>query len=467
VGSWLPALNKEMSQSLRKYLFWCGAGLLLTWLLSVVVIFAFSKPRGPLAKVQLADGRVLQIEGVTFGTEHHMGPPSFLLDRFGYWLPWQWRQALVPKQGENRIHLDQPGLVVWVNALDPVTGKAVDCQGIRVEFVDEQGDLFGVHQPSWFGGNNFWRVGHSFYAYPRDAQKLTLQITPWNTNVTSRVEIANPHITTAGGWSGTSLPQQASFGNLEVALTALQLRTNGGPKQYWATPARYWEPKWELRQDGKHATGWEKPEWFAEDATGNRGEHLGVHQPVLRFTATLYPVPTNTEASVLVAILPPFALTNAATNIVWWNMKSQAETNQVLALGLFPKGIHTFSGGLYVTNPPFPMSPTRGGAPSGWVGTSRRISPVQVQAWEAHYTPNPVIYLHVPTLDSTNRLAIRLRDEQGRYFLAKPEPGGSSQGIMPYLVDLPPEVKNVVPEIVLLKPVRAEFLVDTRAESKE
>jgi hypothetical protein len=460
----VSSLNKEMSKPVRKYLFWCGAGLLGALLLSAGVILGLSKPRGPLAKVPLADGRILQIERVTFGTDHRVGTPSFLLDRFGYWLPWKWRQALEPKQGENRIHLDQPGLVVWVNALDPVTGKAVDCQGIRLEFVDEHGDLFGAPNSSWFGGQNFWRVGHSFYAFPRETQKLTLHITPWKTNVTSRVEIANPHITAPARWSGAPLPQHASFGNLEIALTALQMRTNGGPKKYWEAPARYWEPAWALRQDGEPAAGWDKPEWLAEDATGNRGQYLGVHQPVLRFTATVYPAATNRESSVLVAALPQIVLTNAMTNIVWWNMKSRVEAEEILALGLFPKGIHTFSEGNYSTNCPSPMGPTRGGAPSGWVGTSKRISPVQVQHWAGHYTPSPVIYLHVPSLDSTNHLAIRLRDEQGRYFLAKPEPQGSSGGIMPFLIDLPPEVKAVVPEIILLKPLRAEFLVDTSAE---
>jgi hypothetical protein len=62
-----------------------------------------------------------------------------------------------------------------------------------------------------------------------------------------------------------------------------------------------------------------------------------------------------------------------------------------------------------------------------------------------------------------NRLAIRLLDNKGRWWTAKPEPEDGADGIMPYLIDLPPEVRTVIPEIVLLKPTCAEFMVDTTA----
>src|SRR5205085_622066 len=156
----------------------------------------------------------------------------------------------------NRIQTDEPGLVVWVNAVDPATGKAVDCQGIRVEFVEPHGDLFGDNQPHWFGGQNFWRVGHVFHAYPQDQRQLTLQITPWRTNVSSRVEFANPHVVTAAHWSGASLPQQTNFGGLEFVLASLELHTNGSTKRSWESPTVFWQPKWELRRNGQSMPGW-------------------------------------------------------------------------------------------------------------------------------------------------------------------------------------------------------------------
>jgi hypothetical protein len=91
----------------------------------------------------------------------------------------------------------------------------------------------------------------------------------------------------------------------------------------------------------------------------------------------------------------------------------------------------------------------------------------------SHYTPSPTIYLRVekylpdtitgndaPSLDSQgSRVAIRLRDELGRFWEAKPDT--LSAGIQPFLIELPDTVTNVVPEIVLLPPLQATFNVKT------
>jgi hypothetical protein len=446
---------------IHKCLLWIGGVIVLLFVICALVLLASTKQPGPLATARLADGRILRIEGVTLGTEHRIGKPSFVLEHFGPWLPQKLRQYLEPKLPENKFTLDSPGLVVWVNALDPNTGKAVDCQSIRVEFVDANGDLFPQYSSSWFGGPSFWRAGHIFRAWPREAREFTFQVTSMRSNGTVRMQFRNPNVATAAHWTGGPLPQQKAIGNLEIALTHLTLRTNGGPRQRWETPAPYWEPEWELHREGKPAEGWSEPEWSAEDPTGNRGHILGVHQPVLRFSATFYPVATNTEAALPVATLPKIVLTNVSTNIVFWNLKTNVESKSIEALGFFPKGMYTFCEGMFVSNPPVSMSPTRGGAPSGWVGMNQRISPVQVKEWSGHYTPDPVIYVRAPSIGTTNRLAIRLRDDHGEVWIAKPEPEGASEDIMPFTVKLPDGVQTVVPEIVLLKPVTAEFMART------
>ena len=93
----------------------------------------------------------------------------------------------------------------------------------------------------------------------------------------------------------------------------------------------------------------------------------------------------------------------------------------------------------------------------------------------SHYTPDPVIYLRVkPSApdanqfnkesdslgDGNGRLAIRLRDDSGSYWLAEPE--NPTDGIQPFLVKLPAGITNIMPELVLLKPIQAEFLINTK-----
>jgi hypothetical protein len=108
------------------------------------------------------------------------------------------------------------------------------------------------------------------------------------------------------------------------------------------------------------------------------------------------------------------------------------------------------------------MGPVRGGAPSGWTGASRVVNPLTVVHYSSHYSiTNSVIYVSTPNFRGPARLAMRLRDEQGRVWEARPEAQGAGNGIYPFLVDLPPETIRVTPELVLLTPVTAAFTVKT------
>ena len=436
-----------------------GIGIVVVVLISFVLVRAMFEPRRPLPQLKLADGRILQIEGVTFGTKHRIGTRSIFVDRFGPWVPKKLRGWLEPKVPENTINSERPALVVWVNAINPATGTNVDCQGIRMEFVDQHGDLFGQETSSWFGGQTFWRVGHVFYSYPRSEAQLTLRVTPWKKNKDTPVttQFQNPHIAQAANWSGGPLPQTKTPGPIEITLSELQIRTN--ETKYWQTASLYFEPVWQLRQDGQVAQDWSDPEWTAEDPTGNRGQYLGLHQPALRFSVRVYPLATNTNSLATVAALPRVDL-NILTNQTLWNSKLSIGANDVVALGVCPAGAYTFTGGDFDATGPR-MSAVRGGAPSGWTGQSKRLTPMKVQMWHGHYTPKPTIYIRASQLKEPDRLALRVRDDCGRVWAAKSEPQGHPDGVHAFLLELPSDVTNVVPELVLLKPAQAEFLVKT------
>jgi hypothetical protein len=235
----------------------CFGLVLLVLVLAVLFVSTHSKRKEPLAKTLLADGRILQIEGVSYGTNHRIGNArSALIGRLYPWLPKKLIPYLEPQYPQSLINgLSRPGMVVWVNAIDPATGTNVDCQGIRVELVDEHGDLFETETRYWNGGDKFWRVGHLFYSYPRIERKMKLLVTSWRKGGTNLMEFSNPHVTVPEVWTGNPLPQQKHVGDLDIILGELQLRTNGGPKNYWETPARYWNPIWELRKVGEKVNG--------------------------------------------------------------------------------------------------------------------------------------------------------------------------------------------------------------------
>lgn len=414
-----------------------------------------------LTSVNLGDGRILQIEGVTYGTNNRIGSArSRWISPLYPWLPNKVMQWLEPKIPQSTIDgLSRPSLVVWVNAIDAVTRSNVDCQGIRVELVGKDGDLF-ESDPHWTSfANQFIRVGHVFESYPRTETNLTLKVTTWKAQQTSRMEFSNPFIARPEAWTGQALPQEKAVADLTISLTQLMARTNGYPKpKYWETPSVYWEPVWDLRQGTSIARGWDAPEWFAEDSTGNHAQRLGVHQPVLRFSAAFYPSPTNGDAVQILATLPAIVVTNLHA-ISWWNQKITLGNMEIEALGFFPAGSYVFSDGMFVTNHSG-MGAVGGGAPTGWTGQSMQTNPLKVKYYHGHYSvTNSIIYVHATTLGPLNRLAIRLRDERGALWLTQPEPQGSSDGIYPFLINLPPEVQHVIPELVLLKPATAQFTV--------
>jgi hypothetical protein len=453
-----PGATPRKPQWAKRALWGLGV-VVVALIVSFVLVRPLFKHRGPLAQLNLADGRILQIEGVTFGTNHHIGTRSIFIDRFGPWLPQKLRGWLAPKVPENTFNSERPALVVWVNALNPETGTNVDCQGIRMEFVDQHGDLFGPETSSWYGGQTFWRVGHVFYSYPRSEAQLTLRVTPWkkdkNTPVTTQFQ--NPRIVPAANWSGGPLPQTKTPGPIEITLSELKVRTND--TKYWQTPSVYFEPVWQLRQGGQAAQGWSDPEWTAEDPTGNRGQQLGRHQPALRFSVSVYPWATNVNSLAMVAALPRVDL-NVLTNQMLWNSKLSIGTNEFVALGVCPAGAYTFTGGDFDPTGPR-MGAVRGGARSGWTGQTKRLTPMKLQAWHSHYTPTPTIYVRANRLKEPDRMALRVRDDYGRTWAAKPEPQGHPDGVYAFLLELPSEVTNIVPELVLLRPVEAEFLVNT------
>jgi hypothetical protein len=433
-----------------------GLSIILVCVLALL-IFATAHPSDngkPIAKVQLTDGRILQIEGMTYGTEHRIGSKrSEMVSRISPWLPRKMADWLYPDIPQSEMESRGPALVVWVNALDAGGQTNVDCQSIRVEFVAENGDVYPQETSSWFGGTKFWRVGHEFHAFPRTDSKLTLRITSWKKQGTVKVEFPNPYITKPAIWTGEPLPQKKSIGELDIVLVGVEMRTNGNPKNYWETPAVYWEPNWELRKGGERIGGWQTPEWIAEDACGNRGEELGVHQPVLKYVAKFYPKATNTESAQLIATMPNTPVTNLQS-IVWWNQKVTNEIGSIEILGLFPIGNYVFSEGQFLTNPPVKMGAVRGGSPSGWTGQGVHVNPLQMKYYNGHYTTKvPVIYVHAPEGKRTERLALRLRDVQGRYYEAKLDSQGTPHGIHAFLVDLPKDVDVIVPELVILKPV--------------
>src|SRR5437870_977372 len=80
----------------RGMLLWALLGVVLVISLTLGCLLLVALARPPI-QVALADGRILQIEGVTYGTRHRLGNKSMIAERLRPWLPWRLRAFVQPK----------------------------------------------------------------------------------------------------------------------------------------------------------------------------------------------------------------------------------------------------------------------------------------------------------------------------------------------------------------------------------
>jgi hypothetical protein len=282
---------------------------------------------------------------------------------------------------------------------------------------------------------------------------LKLQLSPWRSEKTSTLVIANPcRQTPVAAWTPEALPATRRVEEVEFRLASLVVQTNGGSRRGWEPLSLHWQPVFRLNAGGEPATNWTTPEWEAEDATGNRGQTLGLHEPILKFIATTYPQPEAITDEARRWRLPVVNLPTSPRGVQW-------HTNHVLrdasitVIGLFPPGAYTFSQG-QLTNPP---SPVRG---NGWVGMSQQVAPGRWRKWATYGTTNYTAFLRWPVGKAEQRLAVGLRDRQGRVNWTQCSRSDGADGVLALAFDTSLEAAQEVGlEVVLLEPLHAEFVV--------
>ncbi len=430
-----------------------GTGVVLTLVL-ILLFRGTTKPR----QVLLSDGRLFLIEAVTFGTNHVVGQNDSWLVPLRKILPGAAVQWLTPAKGQSRQTTASPALVVWVHAYD-ATGKYTDCQGVRASFVDEQGDVYpanGLAHGSFSKGFN--REAYTFNVFPRRSARLTLQLEPWRSEKTSTLLIPNPcRYTLAKPWTPEALPATHRVGGLDFTLENLAIQTNGGPQRKWEPLSLHWKPLFNLMADGRPATNWEAPEWEAEDATGNRGQTLGLHEPILKFIATAYPKPEAVTNETSRWNVPVMSLPSTPQGLQW-NTNRTLRNVPISIIGLFPPGSYTFSRG-QLTNAP------GGFSGKGWTGLSKQVFPGRWQHWDTHGATNYTAFLRWNAKNVEQRIAVGLRYRQGqssRTQWGRLDEGGD---VSAFVFGTPlQDAREVELEVVLLEPLRAEFVVRPQQE---
>jgi hypothetical protein len=436
--------------------------LMVLSLLSLGVLLVLARfERYP--KVQLPGGPTLKIEGLTYGIDHSIG----LRVPLETWVPVRYLSGFLHLTPPSEMHFGNPKLMVWFTASDPVTGKLEDVPQLRVGILDDQGNVYpGECVCRTVSANGVYRAGFAFEAYPRSKRTLSLQLIREEGQMI-QVRVANPAVCKPVRMHGKPLPQSKTVGELVLTLAGLERRFVGFGPSGATEHGWFWLPTWELTRAGQPAAGWDGPEWEAEDELGNRGQYLGTLQPALRLKASYYPSPTNVAEAHLLGALPVVPVEGLGSNrcssveIPWSGAK-------VKLVGVFGPGSNAFLEGQLVTAPvpgipALPPSSVPGWNACGAVGANVFG---QARYWWRHTSAVPAIYLFGCDRYRPERLAVRVRDDLGRVWTTTPEPAPQGQ-VCAWLMRLPPDAKTVSAELVLLKPLQAEFVAATPAAKSE
>jgi len=419
-------------------------------LLVLVVIVPWAQR--PVAEIQLTGNLRASIDKLSFGTRHEIGESTPIRDRLQQWLPRRVDHALRSRHPHAIVTSESDSLVIWVTIRDVEFRSSGKFPSLGIVGTNETN--WEPTQTHWFPfPNKVYRMAYVFGRYPRGDEHFELIIAEREPADVRRVTVANPFPQLVIDPVKVSLPARKEVGEFSIILTRLNRRTDitkTGPYAKY----QYWEPEARLLWRGNLVAGWEPVTWQAFDSQGNWGDQLGMDLESLRYRVVFYPKAVNTNATAVLWTAPSEIVGRIGSNSVW-DAEYEHRGELIKLIGQFGPGMNVFARGQYASNfVNAPMPNSRGKTQWNWVqadGLDRH----------GHVTDRPTIYLHVASEEFGRNIGLRVRDPAGRIWPTTREPLGPRGGVIPFMLDVPAGVTNVVPEIVLLNPVAAEFTVRT------
>ena len=209
-------------------------------------------------QVVLADGSVLRVEGLTWGTNQvfYLEPGSWT--RLKRRLPTAWQSGI----WEPKDPIESPGdpdAHLWVSRIDPVTGAYLPALGPEFAHLDRVGTVFASSGGSSSGPTpGRADMALQFKALDWRADSLRFQVSQGGG--TGSFTLPNPRRGERfPEWTPLPLPQTRQYGEFKVTMTGLR----------WLSPG--WQPEIRVSaSDGQDATPWFDLQPMFVDPTGNR-----------------------------------------------------------------------------------------------------------------------------------------------------------------------------------------------------
>lgn len=421
--------------------------LLIVGLVGAWIVLISKRTQSPQAAFQMPDGTRMQVEGLTFGSNHTFVKGSALLATLRKHAPGKLKD-LLPAQYSTSVIMGEEMLLLWYNQFNPATGTYTNASLDSFRVIDEHKCVFRVSGYSSGGSAAGYNVGHAHVrVFPRRQKTFKIQAQNFPvTNIEWTVE--NPFVTNPPAWKPEPLPatRMADDGT-QFTLERI--------KGHFYAGGSWFEPRFTVLHEGENRTEWYKPSVQYIDATGNRdSSQLCPYEPAWKLDVRFYkshkaPFPENQILRVTNLTIPP---SGQFLSLVGTNTLAGVTMRLIALCG---PGEFSFSNSVCVASNEWA---------SNWAGESHSSSYSSGPPEHIKLTfrrKEPTVLLYLDGVERTDDLLVRVRDRQGGTFAANFRGSGSKAYY--YEIKRPEGFdasQRVDLELIPQKAVRLEYIVE-------
>jgi hypothetical protein len=395
-------------------------------------------------KFTMPDGTRVQLERVTFGTNHTFPGGLPFLSGLRRFVPSPLRRWFGPPISASFNTTDEI-LVLWYNRYNSATDTYPAPMLDTFRVIDEHGCVFQINQ--YGGGVNspgFSVSGAYVPVFPRRQNRFRARAQSLPvTNIEWIVE--NPYVTNPPAWKPEPLPAVRQSEGVEFTLERL--------RGHFYANGSWFETKFKITEDGADHTDWYKPRVTYVDATGNRSEfRLCPYEPAWKLEVDFYkshkaPFPEDALWRVPNVNVP------ASGEVLMLDQQTNIAGISIKLIALCGSGDFRFAGGVCVASNAW--SPT-------WQGESSSYSSGVTGKPEVTFRQKqPSLLLEIDGLKRREDFLIRFRDDHEHSFAA--DFSGSAGKSYRYTLNIPKEMRDSWPvnmEFIPQKPVHLEYMAE-------
>jgi hypothetical protein len=406
--------------------------------LILLVLILHKEPVVPEGR--LANGTVLRIEKLTYGTNHVFTKGSSVTGKLRKILPGPLEKLLGSANTASTI-TEKPELLVWYQQVDPTTKAPIASTVQQLQVVDTHGCIFPIYNTGTTGSDpNLHYV--QVPVFPRRQEAFLLEAPATLGGAPLQISVPNPFRIEPHAWKPEPFPIHRKAGELEFVCTDVQGKffPNGA----------YFEPHFEVFDKGQDRTDRYRPEVTYVDETGNRGQRLCRYEAAWKLEVNFYKRYTAPFAESEIARINEVSVPDSG-QVIQKDAACSMGNMKIALVALCGPGDYKFSNQVCVAAAPWEGGWNESSGSSSSYNGNQRLVEIEFRKKKVS------LILDVKNLDRYQELLIRARDKQGRFYPANFNL--SSESLYRYEMDFPPGLGKVDLEFIPQKPIQVDFMV--------